>query len=184
VIEDFYRLASEMVLYYPSESISSTLMESVLIAACRLLVILKEEPILAVLHFLRDLLGYGRDMAPSSSFDTSRQEVPLVLQNRIKQLINGAGLELVQRIMTGMMYSFPGSCFPDGSGVLLELFELMPQQVAVWVQQTVSMLPSGSITPQESERFLNNIRQYVPSLLNTSTIISQAYYYNSRRHVY
>ncbi|ORX98129.1 armadillo-type protein [Clohesyomyces aquaticus] len=163
LIEDFYRLASEMVLYYPSEAITSTLMESVLIAACRLLAILKEEPILAILHFLRDLLGYGRDMAPSSSFDTNRQEVPVVLQNRIKQLINGAGLELVQRIMTGMMYSFPGNCFPDGSGVLLELFELMPQQVAVWVQQTVGMLPPGSITPQESERFLNNIRQRIES---------------------
>ncbi|KAF2469654.1 ARM repeat-containing protein [Lindgomyces ingoldianus] len=161
LIEDFFRLASEMILYYPSESITSQLMDSVLIAACRLLAILKEEPILAILHFLRDLLGYGRDMAPSSSFDSSRHHVPVVLRNRIKELITGAGLELVQRIMTGMMYSFPGSCFPDGSGVLLELFELMPGQVAGWVQQTVSMLPPGSITPQESERFLNNIRQRI-----------------------
>jgi transportin-3 len=59
------------------------------------------------------------------------------------------------------MYSFPEGAFADSSGVLLDLFELMPEQVAQWVANTVSMLPQGSITPQESERFLNNIRQRI-----------------------
>jgi hypothetical protein len=45
--------------------------------------------------------------------------------------------------------------------VLLDLFELMPEQVAQWVANTVSMLPQGSITPQEGERFFNNIRQHI-----------------------
>jgi transportin-3 len=60
-----------------------------------------------------------------------------------------------------MMYSFPEGAFADSSGVLLDLFELMPEQVAQWVANTVNMLPQGSITPQESERFLNNIRQRI-----------------------
>lgn len=161
LIEDFFRLAAEMVMYFPAESIMSPLMETILLAACSSLTLLKEEPILATLHFLRDLLGYGRNMSPSSSFDSSRHEVPEQIQLRVKQLIAAAGVQLVQRIMTGMMYSFPEGCFPDASGVLLDLFELMPEQVAVWVQQTVGMLPQGSITPQESERFLNNIRQRI-----------------------
>lgn len=161
VIEDFYRLAADMALYYPNESITSPLMESILLAACTSLTLLKEEPVLAVLHFLRDLFGYGRNHSPSSSFDHSRQEIPQALRDRVKQLVEAAGPQLVQRIMTGMMYSFPEGCFPDASGVLLDMFELSPEQVAVWVQQTVSMLPAGSITPQESERFLNNIRQRI-----------------------
>ncbi|KAJ4360247.1 Nuclear import receptor [Didymosphaeria variabile] len=161
MIEDFFRLAGEMAMYYPIESISSPLMETILLAACSSLTLLKEEPIIATLHFLRDLLGYGRNLSPSSSFDNSRHEVPEQIQTRVKQLVAAAGIQLVQRIMTGMMYSFPEGCFPDASGVLLDLFELMPEQVAGWVQQTVGMLPQGSITPQESERFLNNIRQRI-----------------------
>jgi transportin-3 len=161
LIEDFFRLASDMVLYYPMDTIASQLMETVILASCSALTLLKEDPLLSALHFLRDLLGYGRNLAPSSSFDPSRQEVPQDLQNRVKELVAGAGLQLVQRIMTGMMYSFPEGCFPDASGVLLDMFELMPQQVANWVQQTVTILPPGSITPQESERFLNNIKQRI-----------------------
>ncbi|KAF2636788.1 ARM repeat-containing protein [Massarina eburnea CBS 473.64] len=163
LIEDFFRLSADMALYFPSESIMSPLMETIIAAACSSLTLLKEEPILASLHFLRDLLGYGRNFSPSSSFDNTRHEVPQQIQDRVKQLIVTSGVELVQRIMTGMMYSFPEGCFPDASGVLLDLFEFMPEQVAGWVQQTVGMLPQGSITPQESERFLNNIRQRIQS---------------------
>lgn len=161
MIEDFFRLTADMTLYFPTESISSQLMDSILLAACSSLTLLKEEPLVATLHFLRDLLGYGRNSSPSSSFDHSRHEVPEALQNRVKQLVVTSGPQLVQRIMTGMMYSFPEGCFADSSGVLLDLFELMPEQVSGWVQQTVAMLPGGSITPQESERFLNNIRQRI-----------------------
>lgn len=161
LIEDFFRLAADMALYFPSESIMSELMDTILSAACSSLVLLKEDPIIAVLHFLRDLLGYGRNSSPSSSFDNTRHDVPEQLQNRVKQLVMTAGSDLVQRIMTGMMYSFPEGCFADSSGVLLDLFELMPEQVAQWVAGTVGMLPAGSITPQESERFLNNIRQRI-----------------------
>lgn len=150
-----------MAMYFPNETLMSPLVESVLLAACSSLTLLKEDPLVATLHFLRDVLGYGRNSPPSSSFDHARHDVPEVLRNRVKQLVAQVGVQLVQRIMTGMMYSFPEGCFADSSGVLLDLFELMPEEVAVWVQQTVAMLPQGSITPQESERFLNNIRQRI-----------------------
>jgi transportin-3 len=161
LIEDYFRLAADMALYFPTESISSPLMDTIVLAACSSLTLLKEDPIIATLHFLRDLLAYGRNSSPSSSFDTTRQDVPEALRNRVKQLVVSAGVQLVQRIMTGMMYSFPEGAFADSSGVLLDLFELMPEQVAQWVANTVNMLPQGSITPQESERFLNNIRQRI-----------------------
>lgn len=161
LIEDYFRLAADMALYFPSESISSPLMDTILVAACSALSLLKEDPIIATLHFLRDLLAYGRNSAPSSSFDTTRHDVPEALQNRVKQLVASTGSQLVQGIMTGMMYSFPEGAFADSSGVLLDLFELMPEQVAQWVANTVAMLPQGSITPQESERFINNIRQRI-----------------------
>ncbi|KAH7120786.1 armadillo-type protein [Dendryphion nanum] len=161
LIEDYFRLAADMAMYFPTQSITSPLMETILAAASTSLTLLKEEPIIATLHFLRDLLGYGKNTAPSSSFDQTRHEVPAAIQNRVKELVMKDQGRLVQRILTGMMYSFPEGSFPDASGVLLDLFELIPEPVSGWVQQTVAMLPAGSITPQESERFLNNIRQRI-----------------------
>ncbi|KAF2180621.1 ARM repeat-containing protein [Zopfia rhizophila CBS 207.26] len=163
LVEDFFRLAMDMVLYYSAKTILSPLMDTILSAACTSLTLLKEEPLFATLHFLRDLLGYGQQFPPSSGLDHGHQPVPDVVRNRIKQLVANQGENLVRRIMTGMMYTFPRDCFPDASGILLALFELMPQQVAIWVQNTVAMLPPGSITQQESERFLNSIRQRVQS---------------------
>ncbi|KAF1995424.1 ARM repeat-containing protein [Amniculicola lignicola CBS 123094] len=161
LIEDFFRLAADMVLFYPTETITSKLMDTVLLAACTSLTLLKEEPLLATLHFLRDMLGYGRNMPPMSMLDQARQQVPEALQARVKALAMSGGLELVQRILTGMMYIFPEGSFADASGVLLDLFELNPQQTALWVQDTVSKLPPGSITTQETERLLNNIGQRI-----------------------
>jgi transportin-3 len=161
VIEDFFRLTCDMLLYHAPNTVLSPLMDPILSAACTSLTILKEEPIFATLHFLRDLLGYGGEFSPTSSFDQSRHHVPAQVQARVKQLVTTHGEDLVQRIMTGMMYTFPGDCFPDASGVLLDLFHLMPEQVAIWVQNTVQLLPAGSITPQESERLLNTIKQRI-----------------------
>ena len=125
---------------------------------------------MAVLHFLRDLLAYGGDSAPSSSFNSGPQSNSPEMQARVKQLLAVHGEELVQRIMTGMMYSFPGECFPDASGVMLAMFQLEPVQTAERVQTTVAMLPSGSVSVQEQERLLNNIKQYVENLSFSSLL--------------
>lgn len=135
-------------------------MPSILSAACSALTLLKADPLTQTLHFLRDFLLYGGEFAPSSDYNTSeRKRNSPAIQQRVQQLIAGQGEQLVQRIMTGMMYTFPRDCIPDASGVLLELFPLMPSQIAVWVQNTVSMLPAGSITPQESQKFLVSLKQ-------------------------
>jgi transportin-3 len=140
-------------------------MSTILSAASTSLTLLKEEPLIATLHFLRDFLGYGGDNAPSSSFDGDGQyrnrTNPQQIQEAVKKLTLAEGEQLVQRCMTGMMYTFPQDCFPDASGVLLGLFQLLPREVASWTAKTVSMLPQGSIAPQEQERLLRNIQQRV-----------------------
>jgi len=55
------------------------------------------------------------------------------------------------------MITFPRDCFADGSGVLLELIELMPQQAIVWVAGTVRMLPAGTVSEVESQRLIDGI---------------------------
>jgi transportin-3 len=140
-------------------------MPTILSAASTSLTLLKEEPLMATLHFLRDFLAYGSENAPSSSFDSDGQyrnrTNPQQIQDAVRKLTLAEGESLVQRCMTGMMYTFPQDCFPDASGVLLGLFQLLPKEVANWTAKTVSMLPQGSIAPQEQERLLRNIQQRV-----------------------
>ena len=67
----------------------------------------------------------------------------------------------MQRIMTGMMFHFPRDCFPDASGVLLSLFEIMPQEVAGWVGTTIGMLPPGTVKHGEGARLMSAIGQKI-----------------------
>ncbi|KAK4984887.1 Nuclear import receptor [Elasticomyces elasticus] len=166
VIEDFFRLCIDVLLYHPHKTINSQLMSPILSAASTSLTLLKEEPIKAALQFLRDFLAYGGEGSPSSTYGdeaTRQKSNPPDIQAAVRQLTAEQGEAMTQRVMTGMMYSFPTDCFPDASGVLLALFHIMPQQVAHWIGNTVAMLPQGSISVQEQERLLNNINQRIQS---------------------
>ena len=165
VIEDFFRLTTDVLLYHPNRLVVADLMSTILRAASTSLTLLKEEPIMATLHFLRDFLAYGSDNAPASRFqeDGQYQNVPNPpqVQAAVRKLTLAEGEQMVQRCLTGMMYTFPADCFPDASGVLLALFQMLPREVSQWTAKTVSMLPEGSIAPQEQERLLRNIQQRI-----------------------
>ncbi len=165
VIEDFFRLSTDVLLYHTDKLLLSPLMATILKAASTSLTLLKEEPLIATLHFLRDFLAYGGEHAPASHFDPDGQyrnnTNPAALQSAVLALNLTEGEQLVQRCMTGMMYTFPPDCIPDASGVLLALFQLLPRETAGWVGTTVGMLPQGSIAPQEQERLLRNVQQRI-----------------------
>lgn len=166
VIEDFYRLSTDVLLYHPSKLLASELLDSILSAASHSLTLLKEEPLIATLHFLRDFLAYGSEDAPAPGFDAqdgtySLRPNPPQIQQSVRRHITSQGESLVQRCMTGMMYSFPPDCIPDASGVLLALFQLSPREVANWVAGTVSLLPAGSIGAEEKDRLLRRVGEYI-----------------------
>lgn len=167
VIEDFFRLSTDVLLYHSNKLLLSNLIAPILSAASTSLTLLKEEPLIATLHFLRDFLAYGNEDAPSSSFDSDGQyrlQVnPPEIQAAVKKLASHEGDNIVKRCMTGMMYSFPQDCFPDASGVLLALFQLMPESTAEWVSSTIMLLPPGTVSEQEKNRLGRNIGQRLQS---------------------
>lgn len=138
-------------------------MPTVLDAASSALTVLKEEPIIATLQFLRDFVEHGTSNPPRSRLhdEPTREADRHHTMQAVKTLIRDQGEMLTQRVMTGMMYTFPGDCIPDASGVLLAMFQILPNETAAWVGTTVNMLPEGSINQQEQERVLRNINQYV-----------------------
>ena len=153
----------DALIYYHQQVIQAPICEHILSAAISALSLEQVAPLTAALHYLRDFLSYGTDRPNSSSYDdpinNQGRSNPLIIQNAVKNLAAAQGETLVQRLLTGMMFTFPPDCFQDGSGALLALFELMPEKTPVWVKSTISMLPAGSVKAGDNDRLMNSIGQ-------------------------
>lgn len=154
VIEDFYRLLIDALLYYPHKLVQSELFSPIFQAAIAALALEQRDPLSASLHYIRDVIGYGGENPPSSSSSPNPPEI----QHAVQKLLVSNGEGLVKSIMAGMMITFPNDCFSDGSGVLLGLFEILPEQTTAWVDKTVRMLPAGTVTDADIDRLLAGIR--------------------------
>ncbi|KAK0714658.1 armadillo-type protein [Lasiosphaeris hirsuta] len=157
VIEDFYRLLIDALLYYPHRLIPSVLFTPIFQAAISALGLEKQEPISAVLHYLRDLLTYA-GTNPAGSGDQVA-EANVQLRHIVKQLLLVQGEALIKQTLTGMMMTFPRDCFADGSAVLLSMFELLPAETTQWVERTIHMMPQGTISVAEANRLITKIRE-------------------------
>ena len=163
VIEDFFRLLIDALIYYHSQLLPSNISSPILQAAISALTLQQEAPLTATLHFLRDFLSYGTDAPNSSSFpdspssNTQQQAANPHLESTVQQLIAQHGSQLTQRILTGMMFSFPRDCLPDASGVLLALLTISPQETARWIKSTLEMMPAGTLKLGEGERLMQGV---------------------------
>lgn len=161
VIDDFFRLLIDALLYYSQRLIPSPLMASIFEASIYALTLEQRDPLSSTLHFLRDLLSYGGDNPATS--DRLPEPVAAQIREVVKVLVSNQGTNLVKQVMAGMMITFPRDCFADGSGVLLALFELVPGQTTEWVSQTIHMLPQGTVSPQEADRLMVKIKEKLQS---------------------
>lgn len=157
-------MVTDAVRYYPQRSLTSPLAAPILSASLSALTLQQINPLIATLHYCRDFLSFGLDKPSISGFtnaDGQPFSTPVEVQNSVKQLVSSQGPLLVQRILTGMMFSFPGDCFANASSVLLSLFELMPRESVAWVDATVKMLPAGTVKPGENERLIQSLTEKV-----------------------
>ena len=161
VIEDFFRLLIDALIYYNHQLIPAAICGPTLSAAIASLVLQQEGPLIMTLHYIRDFLSYGTDRPTSSRFgemsNAARHPSAAELKKIVKDLMVIQGEALVQLTLAGMMFSFPRDCLQDASGVLIALFELMPQQTASWFGGTIATLPTGSFKAGETDRIMNNI---------------------------
>lgn len=158
VTEDFFRLVVDGLLYYPQKFIPSPIFSPVFEAALSVLVLEQREPLSATLHYIRDVLGWGTPYSPSS-YEHLTAAVTEQLRVVVKQLLLTQGETLVKRLLAGMMITFPKDCFADASGALLTLFEIFPDQTATWVDQTLRLLPDGTVTLIEVDRLMIKIKE-------------------------
>ncbi|EFY92717.1 Importin-beta domain containing protein [Metarhizium acridum CQMa 102] len=161
VIDDFFRLLIDALLYYPQKLIPSQLLVPIFQASVYALTLEQRDPLSSTLHFLRDLLSYGGDNPASSEGLPEAQAAEI--RGIIKNLLMAHGADLVKQTMAGMMITFPGDCFADGSGVILALFEIMPAQTTQWVAHTIELLPQGTVSAPEAQRFVTKVKEKLSS---------------------
>lgn len=161
VIDDFFRLLIDALLYYPQKLIPSQLLAPILQASIYALTLEQRDPLSSTLHLLRDLLSYGGDNPASSEGLPEAQAAEI--KGIIKDLLMTHGADLVKQTMAGMMITFPGDCFADGSGVILALFEIMPAETTEWVAHTIELLPQGTVSPAEAQRLVTKIKEKLSS---------------------
>ncbi|PHH86333.1 hypothetical protein CDD83_10391 [Cordyceps sp. RAO-2017] len=161
VIDDFFRLLIDALLYYPQKLVPSHLLVPIFEASIYALTLEQRDPLSSTLHFLRDLLSYGGNNPASS--DSLPEQAAAEIRAVIKGLLMSHGASLVKQAMAGMMITFPRDCFADGSGVLLALFELLPAQTTEWVAQTIQLLPQGTVSPAEAQRLITKIKEKLQS---------------------
>ncbi|TFB03438.1 hypothetical protein CCMA1212_004428 [Trichoderma ghanense] len=157
VIDDFFRLLIDALLYYPQKLIPSPLLGPIFEASIYALTLEQRDPLCSTLHFLRDLLSYGGDNPASS--EGLPEATAAEIRTIIKNLLLRHGENLVKQCMAGMMITFPRDCFADASGVLLSLFELLPVETTEWVARTIQLLPQGTVSPEEANRLLAKIKE-------------------------
>lgn len=160
VVEDFFRLATDAVRFYPQKTITSTLADPMVQAAITSLTLPLVDPLMAVLQFLRDFLDFGFEHPPVSEFsaeDGPPARTPPAVRNAVKVILATRGQAIMQQIMTGLMFSFPEDCYPDASAILMTVFNLAPPEAAGWVQRTIQLLPAGTLKPEEGNKLITNI---------------------------
>ncbi|RKF77176.1 Uncharacterized protein C11G11.07 [Golovinomyces cichoracearum] len=157
VIEDFYRLLADALLYYPQRLIRSSLFPPIFQAAIAALTLEQRDPLSATLHYIRDVIAYGGENPPSS---INRRNPPY-FKETIASVIIANGQQLIKQILAGMMITFPDDCFSDGSGTLLGLFQILPQQTTDWVDKTIRMLSPGTVSESEVNRLMNGIKEKI-----------------------
>ncbi|KAK1252902.1 hypothetical protein MKX08_004089 [Trichoderma sp. CBMAI-0020] len=161
VIDDFFRLLIDALLYYPQKLVPSPLLVPIFEASIYALTLEQRDPLSSTLHFLRDLLSYGGDNPASS--EGLPDSAAASIRTIVKNLLSSHGENLVKQVMAGMMITFPRDCFADGSGVLLSLFELLPVQTTEWVSRTIQLLPQGTVSPEEANRLMMKIKERLGS---------------------
>jgi len=139
---------------HPLEFSRSALLPWVMLATLSSLSSELETPLTAVLHFLRDLLGYTVGHIPSAM----QSEVPAEMQTILRELVRNNGPILCTALVSGMIFTFPSDCVMDGAGALMTLIEGNPSAVANWIAQSLDALLQEHLSLEERHRFLAQIQ--------------------------
>ncbi|CDK27682.1 unnamed protein product [Kuraishia capsulata CBS 1993] len=167
LVEDFFRMVSDILMFFPFKFVDSPLLTSSFSTALAALSTLTQvDPISNTLEFLIDLFSWGFETPPISFVD----EVPAEVQLKLRQFTLQVGQELTTVLMTGLIYSFPYDCAPDASDLLSKIIKLSVSQNTpdakaglIWLDGSIQTLPTGSVNEKERLKLLATVETAINS---------------------
>lgn len=145
VVEDFFRMANDILMYYPLELIpNAALMATMVSTSIHTMAQLDEYgPLVGCLHFLIDYVSWGLPHPPISFLG----EDPVQLRATVRQFLlhNDEGARLLRAVMEGLIFRFHADLRQDASDLLLKTLTVVPdhQQALGWLAQVVQNLPNA-----------------------------------------
>ncbi|KAI5964099.1 MTR10 [Candida pseudojiufengensis] len=158
VIEDFYRMMNDLLMFYPFEIIPNLdLLHSVFEATIITLTKLDEyNPIISCIHFNIDLISWGLPHPPISLFEDKDTEP---LKNLIKEFLvqKDHGYELLKSIINGLIFKFHIDIQQDANDLILKILIVSPNyELSIkWLNEIVINLPN--IHSGETDRLIQTI---------------------------
>ncbi|ODV95788.1 hypothetical protein PACTADRAFT_75014 [Pachysolen tannophilus NRRL Y-2460] len=164
LIEDFFRMANDILMFYPSNFIADeNLLSKVYdVAIMSLSNIDNFDPLIATLHFLIDLYSWGFENIPISFFDADEEQISkdTLLKTRTN-LLNFArvtGANLTVFLLNGLVFRFPVDCILDASDLLTKILKLSSndEEAITWLDNALKSL--DNVSEKERMKLLGNVK--------------------------
>lgn len=165
LIEDFFRMMNDVLMFSPVRLIESDLLQPVYNVAVASLSSLQEfDALIAILHFLIDLYSWGFETPPVSFVDN----IPENLKNKVLNFALTTGNDLIKLLIYGLIYSFPSDVYPDASELLTKIIKLSTLDAGSkislsWIDQALAVLPQGTVNDRERTKLLSTCETAINS---------------------
>ncbi|CAG8491419.1 5508_t:CDS:2 [Ambispora leptoticha] len=199
VIEEYFRLNIAFVDSVPATFIHSSILSPIFQAGLQSLAIEQQDALYAVLIFFSRLLSYGvslREPQPanvSSSISQTHQQSILVNTDAdiaaLEVLIRQHGIELVSRMLDGLLHIFPRDLQIDVDNVFKSLARILPMESQQWMADVVQRLPENEVTQNDRNAFISEYSRAIQEkdwskqrrVLNDFVAVCKRIQYSSRR---
>lgn len=163
VVDDFYRMASDMLMFFPHRLMAdSQMLHQIFVTSILTLNVVNEtDTLMGCLHFLIDLVLWGLPHPPISFFDENPDAVRLATQQWLVQ--DNHGGELLKVVLTGLIFRFTADVHQDANELMLKILQAVPepQLLIQWIAQVTRLLPNYEET--EVEKLLLVVSVLLPN---------------------
>lgn len=182
LVDDFFRLMGDVVMYFPFHLIVSDLFVPSFEAALIAINLNEFDPIVSALHYLQDMFAYGSKYPPSSV----HKSIPTNVREIVLGLANEKGQQLSTQLLLGLIYSLPKDAVSDASSLLLETMQLVNSEVSTsWIAYALEQLPVNTVSDDEKSKLISRIAtaQNSGDYKRIKTLISNFTTWYTRRNV-
>ncbi|KAI3403296.2 MTR10 [Candida oxycetoniae] len=158
VIEDFFRMTNDLLMFYPFEFIPNFDFLTSIFKACQIVLSIVNEynPIISCIHFLIDLVSWGLEHPPISLFEQQDTEP---LKQAIKQflIVDNHGGDLLKVVLNGIIFKFHADVQQDANDLILKILVVVTSvEMAInWLRSAVVDLPN--VNEKEMDRLIDTV---------------------------